>query len=147
MPVLTGLRADLPANDTLQAAADNLAAARRRLERARAEVDRGLESVEAWKRENPAPSSKRGLRRWTRRLDAVRSAMTDSAWGRQIAAENAFRAAQIAAAQIDCSGLSDLTQLATLATRYDGEDLAIGQTAPFARAVAGAVLVAFGEVV
>jgi hypothetical protein len=83
------------------------------------EDDRAVE----WQKQNPPPQGdKRAMSRWLRLARKVReSSDMQSAWDTQIAAEEAFQAAQMEVAKVEPQDLSELVLKACLALVFEEE--------------------------
>jgi hypothetical protein len=136
-------------SDAYREARENLKLAHDNLKAAQAGVARGEAIVEAWERDNPEPTSRRGLKKWNRKWREVAFAPVITAtWDLFGAAEKGFVAAQMALAEIPATNRAELVLKAALATKYDAVALNIGRTAVISFTVARDVaLQAAGEFV
>lgn len=124
----------------LRAAIDAAETAREALAAAKAEVDRADSLMTEWERhQGPRPTSKRGAKRWDRKVNDWRFEVMTPSWDRQMDAENAFRAAQMALAKIDPATDSELVAKAYCAVVYDAVRLATGNGAVIGFSVALAI--------
>lgn len=133
-PDITNVRPEL------RAAIDAAETAREALVTAKAEVDRADSLLTEWERQQgPRPTSKRGAKRWDRKVNDRRYEVMTPAWGRQMDAENAFRLAQMALAKVDPATDSELIAKAYCAVVYDAVRLATSNAALIGFSVALAI--------
>lgn len=128
-----------PAKETspaLQTAIHALNDAHERLTIAQAASDAANDLFEEWERQNPSPESKKGRRRWIKKARAYHLTVTPKPWQALMDAEREYAAAQIAVANTPIAGTADMHAMATCSVIYDGEELARGNRAPIAQAVA-----------
>jgi hypothetical protein len=127
------------ASPALRAAALVLQDASDALDAAKAAFDIQDKLAVDWQNQNPAPTGdRRKLKRWHRRARDYRetSAMR-LAWDAQIAAEEAFEAAQIEVAKVKPRDMTDLVLKACLAFVFEEPaKLAVGNASIIARSVA-----------
>jgi hypothetical protein len=112
------------ARSELTAAIRSLDEACRALGAARS-VNRDIDQqVRQWKVANPEPASKRGLKRWTRKLQEYKRDLHswESRWI-QFEAENQFRAAQLAVARIRPRDANELMRMAAASAYYENTPL------------------------
>jgi hypothetical protein len=119
----------------MHAVADVLVDALLRLILAQAANDHAETVSTTWEAENPMPTSKRGRRRWLKRLDAHRETFIPAAWQALMQAEADFTEAQTALAAVPIAGMGDLRIMIAAAELYDGIELCRINRAPIARAV------------
>jgi hypothetical protein len=104
-PAVSARDADsLGASQDMQAVADVLVDALLRLILAQAANDHAETVSTTWEAENPMPTSKRGRRRWLKRLDAHRETFIP-AWQALMQAEADFTEAQTALAAVPIAGM------------------------------------------
>jgi hypothetical protein len=100
--------------------------------------------MEDWEAKNPAPTSRKGKRRWRKRATAERDRLLSEPWQGLMEAEIAFARAQTDVAKVPIASLADLRAMATCSVAYDGIELARVNRALIAQVVANAV---FGKAV
>ncbi|WP_426533640.1 hypothetical protein [Bradyrhizobium sp. McL0615] len=91
---------------------------------------------EDWLAQNPEPKSKRGRRRWIKRMGVYEREVMAAEFQDLIAAEQTFSEAQEAVATIPISSPADLHIMAACSTVYDEVELNRHNRAPIARVVA-----------
>jgi hypothetical protein len=116
-------------NPIFTAAVRALDEARRALEAARAVNDADDAKVIQWKAANPAPTSKRGMKRWARKLRDYRHDAWAESWAAVVDAERQFRAAQFAVAKIEPRDANELMLMAAVAVFYDNTRQSCGESA------------------
>lgn len=89
-----------------------------------------------WRRQHPEPASKRGRRRWIRRTDIERQALTSKPWQALMRAELVFATAQCEVALVPITGPADLHGMAVASAKYDRVELARGNRSPIGLMVA-----------
>src|SRR5450432_1474745 len=87
-----------------------------------------------WGRQHPQATSKRGRRRWIRRADIERNALTSKPWQALMRAELVFATAQCEVALVPITGPADLHGMAVAS--YDRVELARGNRSPIGLMVA-----------
>jgi len=124
----------------LRAAIDACETAREALMAAKAEVDHADRQLTEWERQQgPRPTSKRGAKRWDRKVNDQRFEVMTPPWDRQMAAENAFRAAQMALAKVNPATDSELVAKAYCAVVFDAVRMAGPENAVIGFSVALAI--------
>jgi len=124
-----------PASPGLRAAAAALRDAKDRLTQASAANDRAEALSAAWEARNPMPKSRKGRRRWLKRLNAYREPFIPGVWQALLQADADFAEAQAALAATPVTGMGDLRVMIAAAELYDGIELVRINRAPIARAV------------
>jgi hypothetical protein len=81
------------------------------------------------------PTSKRGRRRYLKRLNAHRETFIPQAWQALMQAEADFTEAQAALATVPIAGMDDFKTMIVSAELYDDVELCRINRAPIARAV------------
>jgi hypothetical protein len=89
-----------------------------------------------WERQHPQPASKRGRRRWTRRADIERIALTSKPWQALMRAELVFARAQCVVALVPITGPADLHGMAVASAKFDRVELDRGNRSPIGLMVA-----------
>jgi hypothetical protein len=135
-PAISARAADsLGASQDMHAVADVLVDALLRLILGQAANDHAETVSTTWEAENPMLTSKRGRRRWLKRLDAHRETFIPVAWQALMQAEADFTKAQTALAAVPIAGMGDLRIMIAAAELYEGIELCRINRAPIARAV------------
>jgi hypothetical protein len=90
-----------------------------------------------WEPQHPEPASKRGRRRWIRRANIERQALTSKPWQALMRAELVFATAQCEVALVPIiTGPADLHGMAVASAKYDRVELARGNRSPIGLMVA-----------
>ena len=119
----------------LRAAVHRLTEAHRTLIGARAAEEEAYAMFEDWLAQNPEPKSKRGGRRWIKRMGAYEREVMAAEFQALIAAEQVFSEAQETVAAIPIAGPADLHAMAACSAIYDEVELNRHNRAPIARVV------------
>jgi hypothetical protein len=120
----------------LRAAVHRLTEAHRTLIGAQAAEEEAYAMFEDWLAQNPEPKSKRGRRRWIKRMGAYEREVMSADFQALIAVEQAFSEAQEAVAAIPIASAADLHAMAACSAIYDEVELNRHNRAPIARVVA-----------
>jgi hypothetical protein len=124
------------ASPALRAAAIALDEAHQRLKEARAAFDAADMLPAEWRRSNPEPTGRRALKRWQRRERENRYFITMPPWRAVIAAEDDFRAAQMAVPKVDARDMGELALKAALSCVHDPVRLSMSNPAVIGFSVA-----------
>lgn len=115
-----GVVPDAPkASPALTAAVRALGDARDALEAGRAIHDGDEAKVARWIADNPEPASKRGKKRWNRKLRGYRDEVSEESWSALVDLARAYRTAQFAVAKIEPRDVDELMLMAAVAAIYD----------------------------
>jgi hypothetical protein len=131
----------LEASQGMDAASDVLADALVRLIDAQEVYARAEATSEKWEAEHSVPTSKRGRRRYLKRLNAHRETFIPAAWQALMQAEADFAEAQAALAGVPIASMDDFKTMIVSAELYDDVDLCRINRAPIARAVVAYVAI------
>ena len=135
-PTIEARAADsLPASQGMDAASDVLADALLRLIVAQEVYARAEADLEKWEAGKPMPTSRRGRRRWLKRLNAHRETFIPAIWQALMQAEADFAEAQSALAAVPIAGVDDFKTMIVSAELYDDVELCRVNRAPIAQAV------------
>lgn len=135
------------ASPALKAAVQALDESHEALKVAKAAADADDRKVEAWQAANPTPTSKRGIKRWNRKLSAYQYEVTQDSWEAMIVAEGRFRAAQYNVAKIHPADVNELLLMAAVAGVYDKVRLTNGTVAMISYQVALSCFAAWSPLV
>jgi hypothetical protein len=120
----------------LRAGIHRLTEAHTRLIGAQAAEEEAYAMFEDWLAQNPEPKSKRGRRRWIKRMGAYEREVMAAEFQALIDAEQAFSEAQEAVAANPIASAADLHVMAACSAIYDAVELNRHNRAPIARVVA-----------
>jgi hypothetical protein len=135
-PTVSARAADsLPASQGMDAASDALADALVRLIYAQEVYARAEDASAKWEAEHPAPKSRKGQRRWLKRLNAYRETFIPAVWQALMKAETDFADAHEALAAVPIAGMEDLKIMIAAAELYDGIELCRINRSPISRVV------------
>jgi hypothetical protein len=135
-PTIAARAADsLPASQGMDAASDVLADALVRLIYAQEVYARAEATSEKWEAEHSVPTSKRGRRRYLKRLNAYRETFIPAVWSALMQAEADFADAQTVLAATPIAGMDDFKTMIVSAELHDDVELCRINRAPIARAV------------
>jgi hypothetical protein len=101
-----------PYSPALAAASLALQGAHDAAQAARAVYNEACDKAEEWERQNPSPTSRRGIKRWLRKASAFSNKVTHPAFVDLLVAEKVFTDAQIAFAKIPPRDERDLNMMA-----------------------------------
>jgi hypothetical protein len=124
------------ASPALRTAVKALGESHDRLEAAKARFIADDAKLANWDSSHPKPSSKRGLKRWSRKWRENRDAVESESWAAQLAAEKDFQAAQLAVANVTPRDEDDLVLKAAAAFVYDRVKCGYGSIAVISYSVA-----------
>jgi hypothetical protein len=88
-----------------------------------------------WEAEHPAPKSRKGQRRWLKRLNAYRETFIPAVRQALMKAETDFADAHEALAAVPIAGMEDLKIMIAAAELYDGIELCRINRSPISRVV------------
>jgi hypothetical protein len=135
------------ASPALKAAVQTLDDAHEALKIAKAASNADDAKVEAWQVANPKPTSKRGIKRWNRKLVAYQYEVTEDSWEAMLVAEGQFRKAQYNVAKIQPADVNELLLMAAVAAIYDKVRLTNGEVAIISYQVALSCFAAWSPLV